>query len=220
MHKNNKYIPLFEDYPFKDDKNVMTYSEFAQDDESKTNDIVQDVQDATQEEEFEKVQKEDKPKEDKQENQAGTWINYSDKIGAGLLPVCEKTGRVLLGWRSNMSPDPETWGEFGVKFSKDAGQQEGDVLTVVKNIFKNQTGYLGDIKLIPSYIYETESDSYKYYNFIGLIPEEFTPTLSDKYRQAKWFTLNDLKNIRRKEFHFGLKLMWEHDGDTIKKYAK
>ena len=155
-----------------------------------------------------------------EENKVGTWIEFSEKIGAGVLPICESTGRVLLGKRSGESPDSDTWGEFGLKFSEEGQEQETNVLYVIEQAFRMQTAYAGKIKLIPSYVYETTGDSYKYYNFIAILPEEFTPSLSDKNEESKWFTLDELKQMDRKAFHFGLKMMWEKDGDTITKYAK
>ena len=155
-----------------------------------------------------------------QENKVGTWQEYSERIGAGVLVICETTGRILLGKRSGESNDPDTWGEFGIKFSKEGGEEEENVLYIVEQAFKQQTSYAGKIKLIPSFVYETKEDTYKYYNFIAIIPEEFTPTLSEKNDEWKWFTLEELKHIEREAFHFGLKMMWENDGDTITKYAK
>jgi hypothetical protein len=163
---------------------------------------------------------EDFKPEEKQENKVGTWIEFSEKIGAGVLAICESTGRLLLGKRSGESSDSDTWGEFGIKFTKEGDEQEENVLYVVEQAFRLQTAYSGKIKLIPSFIYETTGDSYKYYNFIAILPEEFTPTLSGKNKEFKWFTLDELKKMNRKAFHFGLKMMWEKDGDTITKYAK
>ena len=156
---------------------------------------------------------------DEQENKVGTWIEFSERIGAGILPICESTGRLLLGKRSGESSDSDTWGEFGIKF-KNEDEEEENVLFLVEQAFRLQTGYSGVMKLIPSYVYETNKDSYKYFNFIAILPEEFTPSLSEKNEESKWFSLEELKNIDRKAFHFGLKMMWEKDGDTITKYAK
>lgn len=167
--------------------------------------------------------------EDKrEENKAGKFEDYSnasgdkywENMGAGVLPICTSTGRILLGMRSKYVNEPNVWGAFGGKVDEEEGETEGDVINVAEREFNEETKYGGNVELIPSYIYETPEKTFKYYNFLGLIENEFEPVLSWETSHAEWFTLNDLMKIDRKSFHFGLKLLFENDLHTIKKYAR
>lgn len=140
--------------------------------------------------------------------------------GAGVLPICTSTGKILLGHRSPDVKEPNTWGAFGGKIDEDKGETEADAIGVAERELREETGYNGKVKLIPSYIYITPKRTFKYFNFISLVDEEFEPELSWETDEARWFTLDDLKHIDRKDYHFGLKLLFDHDLDTIKKYAK
>ena len=50
---------------------------------------------------------------------------YGDK-GAGILPICKKTGRILVAYRSLEVNEPHTWGIFGGKLDEEDGEEEVD----------------------------------------------------------------------------------------------
>ena len=142
------------------------------------------------------------------------------KIGAGVLIICQKTGRILLGMRSKYSDNPNMWCNFGGGVDPELGECEADVIKTARREMHEESGYTGRVDLIPSFVYETPAKTFKFYNFIGLVGEEFEPKLSWETSDARWFSLDELKKIDRKDFHFGLKLQFENDIETIKKYAR
>ena len=121
-------------------------------------------------------------------------------IGAGVLPYCEKTKRFLIAHRSNYVMEPNTWGVWGGKVDND---DMNNIKKTTLREFKEETGYNNYIKLISSFIYK--EIGFIYYNFVGLIENEFNPTLNWETQNYKWVNLDELMKIEPK--HFGLKLL-------------
>jgi len=140
--------------------------------------------------------------------------------GAGVLPICTKTGRILLPFRSKYVNEPRTYGIWGGKLDEEEGQSENEIEDVVKREFMEEGGFDGDIKLIPAFIFRTPNESFIYYNFIGLLDHEHNPTLDWETESFKWVTFNELMSIKPK--HFGLqKLLNDPKSlEIIKKYSR
>lgn len=141
---------------------------------------------------------------------------YWGRIGAGILPLCVSTGKILLNYRSKDVKEPHTYNLYGGKIDEEFGETENDVADVAKREFFEETGYNGKIQLIKAYVYK--DDNFTYHNFIGLIPEEFIPELNWESEGYKWLTLDEFLKIKRK--HFGLIKLIQEDLELIKKYAK
>ena len=147
------------------------------------------------------------------------------KAAAGILPICEITGRLLLFMRVYKEGDDESgkWDVAGgsmndneLKVNVKVGSREAALRE-----FKEETGQSDPFsRLIESYVYTSPDGGFNYYNYIGIVPEEFEPKLNEEHNDAKWFSLEDLKLIPRNQFHFGVKLLFANDQDTIMKYAK
>lgn len=148
-----------------------------------------------------------------------TFANDSDEkfwgnLAAGVLPICKKTGRILVAYRSKYVNEPHTWGVFGGKLDEDDGEE--DLQEVAKREFIEETDFSGDIRLIPAYIYKAKG--FEYHNFIGIIDEEFEPKLDWETEKTKWMNFEEFEKLYPK--HFGLKALIEHDIDKIKLYSK
>ena len=139
-------------------------------------------------------------------------LDFWGNIGAGILPISKKTGRFLVAFRSKYVNEANTWGIFGGKLD----ENEKDIQTVALREFEEETGYEGNIRLIPSYIFET--DGFKYHNFIGIIDDEFDPELNWETESVKWVNFKELMELYPK--HFGLKDLIKNDLNKIKKYSK
>ena len=148
-------------------------------------------------------------------NDAGD--SFWGNVGGGVLPICTETKRILLPYRSAYVNEPHTWGVWGGKIDEEYGQSEDDIMDVVKREFTEESGYDGHIELITAYIFETSNKSFKYFNFIGLLSEEFEPELNWETESYKWVTFDELLKIKSK--HFGLIGLLEHDLDKIKRYC-
>lgn len=159
---------------------------------------------------------------------SGNYASFHNKsgekfwgnLGGGVIPICTETGRILLPYRSSQVNEPHTWGVWGGKIDEEDGEVQSDIEDVVKREFTEESGFDGHIELIPAYIFETPNKSFKYYNFIGLIDDEFTPRLDWETESFKWVTFDEMMSISPK--HFGLKglLNDPKSMQTIKKYSR
>lgn len=144
-------------------------------------------------------------------NDAGEkfWGN----LAAGVLPICLKTKRILLAFRSAYVNEPHTWGIFGGKL--DEVQEEDDLTQVALREFREESDFNGEIELIPVFVFR--KPNFEYHNFLGLVNEEFEPSLDWETEDTKWVTLDELIKIYPK--HFGLKALLNEDLDKIKSYV-
>lgn len=138
------------------------------------------------------------------------WGNY----GAGVLPICTSTGRILIALRSEYVNEPRTWGIFGGMIDDKKEQRNPEI--AAKRELREETGLTSDFDVIPAYVYKTSG--FQYYNFIGLVDNEFKAHLDWENEDSKWVTLDELKRIRPK--HFGLEALIKNSMDIIERYAK
>ncbi len=137
--------------------------------------------------------------------QEGRWGN----IGAGILPYSKKTNRFLISLRSPYVLEPNTWGIWGGKLD------DGDKNIIKKAAireFMEETNFKGNILTVPSYIFR--SKNFVYYNFIGIIEDEFKPSLDWETQDYKWVTLDELLKIEPK--HFGLQNLLDNNLEQLK----
>lgn len=156
-----------------------------------------------------------------------TWQERGEyyKAAAGILPICTTTGRLLLFLRKFVEGDPDSG-----KWSLAGGMMNEKELEMNVNVgsrecalreFTEETGSTDVFdRIMASYVYASPDSSFHYYNFIGLVTEEFEPKLNEEHTDCKWFSVADLKLIPRDEFHFGVKLLFANDENNIKKYTK
>lgn len=130
----------------------------------------------------------------------GRWGN----AGAGILPYCPETKRFLVALRSSYVFEPNTWGIWGGKVDD---EDMDDIEQTAIREFQEESRYMGDIKLVPSYVYKERG--FTYYNFIGIVEDEFEPILNweqeDGYVETddyEWMTFERMSEITPK--HFGL----------------
>jgi len=133
--------------------------------------------------------------------------------GAGVLPICPRTGRILVGLRSPHVNEPNTWGVFGGAI--DAGE---DPKKAALREIEEELGYRGDIDLFPAYVFTSPGGGFRYSNFIGLVDEEFEPKLNWETALAEWVTWDELQRLRPK--HFGLEALLKHSGARIHRAAE
>jgi len=125
---------------------------------------------------------------------SGNDNRFFGNAGAGVLVYCTQTKRFLLGLRSELVNEPNTWGTFGGKIDDDA-----DPKSAAQRELKEETGYNGNINLQLFDVFQ--SGNFKFYNFFGKVEEEFDPVLDWENESAEWFTLNEFPP----NLHFGTK---------------
>ena len=125
---------------------------------------------------------------------SGSDSRFYGNAGAGVLVYCTSTNRFLLGLRSKLVNEPNTWGTFGGKIEGDT-----DPKMAALRELKEETGYNGNVDLQLFDVFQ--SGNFKFYNFLGKVEEEFSPTLDWENESAEWFSLNDFPP----NLHFGTK---------------
>lgn len=147
-----------------------------------------------------------------------TWQRPGEhfKAGAGILAISAVTKRILLVMRAPADGDQDAgkWSMVGgmmndeeMKVNADKGSRDAALRE-----FKEETGQDDPFdKLIKSYEYRNPDGSFVYYNYIGLVSDEFEPVLDHENSAYRWFSIADLKKIPRDQFHFGVKLLFSYD---------
>jgi 8-oxo-dGTP pyrophosphatase MutT (NUDIX family) len=112
------------------------------------------------------------------------------KIAAGVLPICTKTGRILLVRRGFNQPSPGLWAGFGGKMEpEDSNPQE-----TAKREFKEESQYEGEYRISKEPVYVNRDNHLDFYTYIGLFDEEFVPELgpAEEAIDYGWFYLYEM----------------------------
>lgn len=136
---------------------------------------------------------------------------FYGKAGAGAIIVARDTGNLLMPLRSQRVEQPNTWGTWG-----GAIDSSEDPARAAKREIQEEAGYEGRIEMIPLFVFKHPS-GFRYHNFIGLVDEEFEPTLDWETQKAKWVPFNRLP----RPLHFGLQAVLEDSGavEKLKKFT-
>lgn len=124
--------------------------------------------------------------------------------GAGVLPFCSSTKRFLINHRSGYVNEPHTWGVWGGAI--DSNEQPRQA---VLRELREEAGYTGHIELIDAYIFRSSGGGFTFYNFIGIVDEEFEPELDWESQGFEWIGYDDLLN--KDNLHFGLESLLDNN---------
>jgi len=130
---------------------------------------------------------------------------FFGKAGAGCIFLARDTGRILISHRSEYVLEPGTWGVWGGAIN--SGE---DPLQAVKREAREETGHGGPFDFIPLFVFK--SDSFRYYNFLCIVDEEFDPHLDWETQGYEWCEWGDWPQ----PMHFGLKALLS-DADSAHK---
>jgi len=147
-------------------------------------------------ESFEKLLKENDEEHRKALSDTGFW----GKQGSGCIILCRVTKRLLLPLRSSYVLEPNTWGVWGGAIDSDEDPQIS-----AKRELTEEAGYSGEVEMMPLSIFQ--KDSFRYYNFLAIVDEEFTPELNWETKEFTWTELDNLPQ----PLHFGLKWLMSQD---------
>lgn len=129
-------------------------------------------------------------------------------VGAGTFVVCTSTKRCLLGLRSNMVNEPNTWGIIGGALDVEVKSMP-DILDAAKRELTEESGYDGEVEMLPSYVFKAPNGGFQYHNFIGVVKEEFKPITDWETARTAWLSATELDALQPK--HFGLITLLQKD---------
>ena len=112
-------------------------------------------------------------------------------IGAGILPICYNTGRVLLCKRGEHQSHPLEWATWGGGFEKDQDKTPKDC---AKREFWEETRCKLDYKISNKPIEIVDKNHFKYYIYAGLFKQEWIPDIETEKEASGWgwFDLDNL----------------------------
>jgi 8-oxo-dGTP pyrophosphatase MutT (NUDIX family) len=133
--------------------------------------------------------------------QTGFW----GRQAAGCVFVAEDTGRFCIAHRSAAVQEPGTWGTIG-----GAIDESEDPAEAVRREVAEETGYTGDMQLIPLMVFRAPKGSFKYHNFLAVVSTEFTPDLNWETQAYAWFKFGEWPS----PLHPGLKSLLADPAST------
>lgn len=131
------------------------------------------------------------------------------KAGAGVLFYAKSTARYLVLRRSSFVKEPYTWSGVGGKI--DPG--EGPFETAKREVFE-EMGVDPAARYFLVFVFKSDHHQFKYFNFLGVVDKEFTPTLNDENIDYEWVSWDDLVRMPKK--HYGLQSLIKNGGAKIK----
>jgi 8-oxo-dGTP pyrophosphatase MutT (NUDIX family) len=114
---------------------------------------------------------------------------------AGALIYSRKTGRYLILQRSAEVNEPLTWN--GISGGIDEGEDPREA--IIREIAE-ETGFGGNVDLKLAYIFNADEEDFVFYNFVGVVDDEFEPELNWENSDHKWIGLHEIPE----PVHFGL----------------
>jgi 8-oxo-dGTP pyrophosphatase MutT (NUDIX family) len=135
--------------------------------------------------------------------QAHQETGFYGRQGAGCIIVAQRTGRVLLSHRSGSVEEPHTWGNWGGAVDEGVDPQEHAEREVYQ-----ECGYQGKVLAIVP-LYQFQKGSFRYSNFMIVVPDEFTPDLNWESQGFRWCRYGEWPT----PLHFGLVALF-NDGQS------
>lgn len=102
------------------------------------------------------------------------------RAGAGCLFLSLKTGRICISHRSEDVQEPHTWGTWGGAIDSNESPQ-----AAAQREVQEEAGYFGPSKIVPLFIFSHPS-GFKYYNFLAVVEDEFSPELDWETQGFTW----------------------------------
>lgn len=134
---------------------------------------------------------------------------FFGKQGAGCIVMAEESGRVLLALRSQQVLEPGTWGNWGGAVPEGVAPRAH----ALKELYE-ETGYQGPITNVQQ-MHVFEKGTFRYTNFLVVVPNEFEPSLNWEADDYQWCTLEEWPQ----PLHYGLKALFEDEASVSAMHA-
>ena len=123
----------------------------------------------------------------------------SEKTAVGAILICPKTNNMLLNLRAQHKTHSLCWSLWGGMMEKDDAKPKDALYRELQE----EMGFVPDIeKIYPFDIYESKDKHFRYYTFVCVVEEEFTPTLNIESAGYAWTKIG----IWPKPMHEGAKI--------------
>lgn len=134
--------------------------------------------------------------------QTGFW----GKQGAGCIVIARRTGRVLLAHRSDQVLEPHTWGNWGGAVDEGVTPEDH----ALQELYE-ETGYHGRVLArVPLFVFE--KGSFRYSNFMFVVPDEFKPHLNWESQGYRWCEFGQWPS----PLHYGLAALFNDPASVTK----
>lgn len=134
---------------------------------------------------------------------------YWGDEAAGCIFIAKDSGRILLAHRSGrVDFEPNTWAGWGGKIDN-----EEDPAQAVEREVEEETGFSGNYKINHIWTYSDPETGFNYYNYIIVVPHEFTPKLNWENDRSKWVEYGEWPE----PLHYGLEALFTNVGSSIKR---
>jgi 8-oxo-dGTP pyrophosphatase MutT (NUDIX family) len=133
---------------------------------------------------------------------------YWGSEAAGCIFIAKDTGRLLFAHRSGkIEYEPNTWAGWGGKIDNDETPAQA-----VEREVEEETGFSGEYKINHIWTYSDPETGFNYYNYIVIVPHEFTPQLNWENDRSKWVEYGEWPQ----PLHYGLEALFTNAGQKIK----
>lgn len=134
--------------------------------------------------------------------ETGFW----GKQAAGAIIVAQDSKRFLIAHRSEYVEQPGTWGTWGGALDEGETPEQA-----VRREVLEEAGADTIVSIHPLWVFS--SGTFKYHNFLAVVPEEFFPDLDWETQGYKWVEYGEWPE----PIHFGLESLLENSGKDIQR---
>lgn len=120
---------------------------------------------------------------------------YQGRSAAGVFLIARTTGRGLLLLRSAEVSESNTWAFVSGEIDGDETPEQA-----VYREMEEEIGLYEQMRLRLIYTYEATDADFTFYNFVGLVDDEFVPELNFENEAYRWVDLDTLPD----NVHFGV----------------
>lgn len=110
----------------------------------------------------------------------------AEKTGVGTLFVSVRTNRILLSLRAGYKTHGMMWSLFGGMM--EPGEQPKDAL--LRELTEEMNSVPDIERIYPFDVYQSKDKHFKYYSFVTIVEEEFTPMLNYENCGYCWVNLS------------------------------
>jgi 8-oxo-dGTP pyrophosphatase MutT (NUDIX family) len=129
--------------------------------------------------------------------QAKEFNDGHEHAGSFIFIFNPQSRKVLVGRRSPYAEfEPNRWNPFGGTMEIN----ECPILTAMREVYEEGNISPNQYKINPTMMYMDENtdkygNNHRVYLYMGIVDEEFEPTIDDEHTDAKWIHISELPKL-------------------------